>query len=198
MFGIIAASLLAVQAPVEPAGGPAGDNTELAAMFEADQAIRTGLKPGWNKDMDFIKSMWTADAKRRERVRELLAAGAVRTGKDHHRAAYIFQHGGTAPDYLLAHALAGAAMAKGHAESGWIAAATLDRYLQKIGQPQVYGTQYTQPPGGEATMEPYDRALIPDALRVAVGVRTQAEQEKRRAEMNAPPSPARPAAAPAR
>lgn len=180
MWGVIAAALLAAQAPAEPVG----DNGELAALFEADQAIRRDVKPDWFKDMDFVRAMWAADAKRRERVRALLAAGAVRTGADYHHAAYVFQHGVTPADHLLAHALATAAMARGRAESRWIAAATLDRYLQGIGQPQVYGTQSTRPPGAPATREPYDRALLPDALRTAMDVPVQAEQDRRLAEMN--------------
>jgi hypothetical protein len=35
------------------------------------------------------------------------------------------------------------AVAKGHPNSRWIAAATLDRYLMAAGQSQVFGTQYT-------------------------------------------------------
>jgi hypothetical protein len=33
------------------------------------------------------------------------------------------------------------AMKLGHEEAPWIAAASLDRYLVSIGQPQIYGTQ---------------------------------------------------------
>ena len=42
----------------------------------------------------------------------------------------------------LRRGLALAAMEKGDAAARWIAAATLDRYLQKVQQPQVFGTQY--------------------------------------------------------
>ncbi len=72
-----------------------------------------------------------------------------------------------------------AAVARGKAEANWIAAATLDRYLMKIGQPQIYGTQYTRSKERGATMDPYDRALIPDSLRKALGVPVQTEQDKK-------------------
>jgi hypothetical protein len=59
-----------------------------------------------------------------------------------HELIPVFQHGRDADDYLLAHILAVQAVVKGDASSKWIAAATLDRYLQAIGHPQVFGTQY--------------------------------------------------------
>jgi len=41
---------------------------------------------------------------------------------------------GRVRDYLLAHVLASVAVAKGDSKSLWISAASLDRYLQLIGQ----------------------------------------------------------------
>jgi hypothetical protein len=75
------------------------------------------------------------------------------------------------------------AMARGNADAIWIASATLDRYLQAIGKPQVYGTQFLGKPGGKSTQEPYDRALVSDALRRQLGVPSLAEQEKQRRNM---------------
>lgn len=63
-------------------------------------------------------------------------------GRDFRYASFIFQHGQTSDDYLLAHVLAVEAVVHGNTVSKWIAAATLDRYLQEIGQKQVFGTQY--------------------------------------------------------
>jgi hypothetical protein len=63
----------------------------------------------------------------------------------------------------------------------WIAAATLDRYLQNIGQKQIFGTQFlthsqNDPEGW--TQEPYDRTLISDALWDQLGVPAQKVQEE--------------------
>ena len=71
-------------------------------------------------------------------------------------------------------------IAKGSAKSSWIAAATLDRYPQKIKQPQIYGTQYYIGPnqGDKFTQDPYNRQLIPDSLRMGMCVPAQAEQQK--------------------
>jgi hypothetical protein len=116
------------------------------------------------------------DAERREQTRKLLAAGALHTGKDYEEAAFIFQHGDSAQDYLLGHTLAMVAVSKGDSTAIWIAAATLDRYLQKSGQKQIFGTQYLSDPKGDSTQDPYDRELVSDALRHQLGVPAQATQ----------------------
>lgn len=154
-------------------------NPEMAAMFNADQADRAPGAGGidWDK-------VAPRDEARRLRTKTLLNAGKLSSGDDYFHAAFIFQHGGDPQSYLLAHVLASTAVARGRRDAAWIAAATLDRYLQSIGQKQIYGTQYATPHGGAPTQEPYDRALISDALRKIVGVGTKAEQEKRRVEMS--------------
>jgi hypothetical protein len=113
---------------------------------------------------------------RQQTLRSILAAGQVTSGDDFLEAAFIFQHGDTADDCLFAHILAMEAMARGKASARWMAAATLDRYLQFSKQPQVFGTQYimdpTHPvhatgapfPSGR-TLEPYNDSLLSDSLR---------------------------------
>lgn len=113
---------------------------------------------------------------RQEILRTILASGQVTSGDDFLDAAFIFQHGDTAEDCLFAHILAMEAMARGNASARWMAAATLDRYLQFSKQPQVFGTQYimdrTHPvhvvgapfPLGR-TLEPYNDRLLSDSLR---------------------------------
>jgi hypothetical protein len=126
-----------------------------------------------------------ADEARRVRTRALLDVGQLRSGDDFFHAAFVFQHGGTADNYLLAHTFAILAAARGRPDAAWIAAATLDRYLQNIGQKQVFGTQFQTRPGQPATQEPYDPALVSDALRQALGVPNLADQESQRAEYDA-------------
>jgi hypothetical protein len=78
-----------------------------------------------------------------------------------------------------------AAQGKGQPQAGWIAMATLDRYLQKVGQAQVLGTQSLNGAGGSLLKGLYDDALIPDSLRVALGVPTRAQEQAQRAAMEA-------------
>jgi len=144
-------------------------NTEMEAIFKEDQRVRTVGKIDW-------EMVNKTDAERREQTRRLLAIGSLHTGKDFEEAAFVFQHGDSAGDYLLAHTLAMVAVSKGDATAVWIAAATLDRYLWKVGQKQVLGTQYSGDAEHEFTQEPYDRELVSDALREQLGVPSQALQ----------------------
>lgn len=120
----------------------------------------------------------TRDQERRARVHQMLKAGLLETAQDFHDAAFIYQHGQTSEDYLLAHVLATVAVAKGDNKSLWISAATLDRYLYAIHKPQVFGTQYHWTDDQPVTQEPYERTLIPDQLRAVLcvpSVKQQAE-----------------------
>ncbi len=155
------------------------DNAEVARLFNNDQAIRAdGSKVDWEVAR-------LEDANRRVAVQKLLDEGRLRSGTDFYHAAFIFQHGREPSDFLKAHGLAVIAAARGRRDATWIAAATLDRYLQNVGQKQIYGTQYRMVPNEPVTQEPYDRATLSDAMRAASGVPDLAEQEKRREEMEA-------------
>ncbi|MFN3537645.1 MAG: hypothetical protein ACK4Y4_09385 [Brevundimonas sp.] len=158
----------------------AADNEDLAAMFAADQAARTG---GMISNGVLVTMQ---DAERRVRTRALLDANQINTAQDYFHAAFIFQHGNEPDDFLLAHVLAVTAVDKGHPRAFWIAAATLDRYLQNIGRPQIYGTQFQlRAAAGEVTQGDYDQELLPDVLRSAAGVPTLEAQEDQRRQMQA-------------
>jgi hypothetical protein len=175
--------------------------TSIHQLFVDDQAERTGqdTRPTYGPDVH------ARDAMRRAEAKNLLATGELKTAQDFHDAAFIFQHGDEANDYLLAHIVAIEAIVKGDSSSKWIAAATLDRYLQAIGQRQVFGTQYlsksflyvvqhkndpdalNKPEAQQkgATQDPYDRDLVPDALRGDFCVPNQAAQATNLSELNA-------------
>jgi hypothetical protein len=104
----------------------------------------------------------------------------LHSGEDFYEAAFVFQHGDTADDFLKAHLLAMIAVAKGHPDAPWIASATLDRYLQEIGKPQVLGTQFKSMDDGHFSQEPYNRTLVSDAMRKALQVPTIPEQDAER------------------
>lgn len=149
-------------------------NAEMQKIFEEDQRPRQNLK--------MAKADWSTiskkDEARRAEVRHLLANGDLHTGKDFELAAFIFQHGNTPDDYLLAHTLAMIAVARGDPGALWIATATLDRYLNSIQKLQIYGTQFHFAKGTPWTQEPYNRDLISDALRRDLGVPSLAAQQK--------------------
>ena len=153
-------------------------SAEMKRIYEDDQEAR-------QDPASMSEERWAVvgreDEQRRKRTHELLAEGQLHTSEDFIRAAFIFQHGDTGNDYLLAHTLAMIAAAKGDASAAWIGAATLDRYLQSIGKPQIYGTQFKRGPEDVATQEPFDREVIADALRQQLGVRSlEVQQEELR------------------
>jgi hypothetical protein len=147
------------------------DNARLANLFRLDQQARQGGGP-------LAAGIEEADAERRAAARRMLDDGAVRSAADYYHAAFIFQHGNNPDDYLLAHALATAAVARGRQDAIWIATATLDRFLQSTGRSQIYGTQYALPSNGEATQGDYNRDLLPDTVRQDSGVPSLAEQAR--------------------
>lgn len=148
-------------------------NAEMTEIYNADQADRQSNNIDWSV-------VGPADKKRRARTAELLKSGALQSGEDYEHAAFVYQHGDTANDYLMAHLLAMIAVARGNPGAIWIASATLDRYLQTISKSQVLGTQYRTLQNGSVTQDPYDRDLVSDSMRQALHVRTQAEQEEQR------------------
>jgi hypothetical protein len=137
-------------------------------LFVEDQADRE--PPGGDlTNLDWSK-IGPRDEVRRKQVRALLETGQLKSGLDYREASFVFQHGSQPEDFLMAHILAMAALAKGDQESRWIAAATLDRYLHNIGQKQVFGTQYRSSGNESMTQEPFNRALVPGPLREALCV----------------------------
>lgn len=144
-------------------------NSTMKAIFDEDQRVRSEKK----SDVEMVNK---TDAERREQVAKLLKDGSLHTGEDYEYAAFIFQHGQTPDDYLLAHTLALVAVSKGDLDAIWVADITLDRYLHYAGQKQIFGTQFTSDNGGKFTQEPYSRDLISDALRKELGVPSQAMQ----------------------
>ena len=139
-------------------------NPEMKRLFDEDQHARQSWP---NIDWTTVAK---ADAERRATTLGLINAGALHSGEDFEWAANIFQHGSEPSDFLMAHTLALIAVRKGYSDGTWIAAASLDRYLQAMKKPQIYGTQFLNPDGKPTSPEPYNRTLISDTLRRLLGV----------------------------
>jgi hypothetical protein len=154
---------------------PTVSNPEMRAIFDEDQRVR-------QDQMKLSEAQWVAisqgDTARRQRTSALLKADQLHTGEDFREAAFVFQHGDGPGDYLLAHTLAMVAVGKGDSSALWIGTATLDRYLHAVHQPQIYGTQFTREGNGPMSQEPYNRELISDPLRQALGVPSLAAQQE--------------------
>jgi hypothetical protein len=143
---------------------------EIQLLYDADQAERVKIESSgsgtWS--MEEMIKISQRDAERRKRTMELLNDGKLRTAEDYYNAAMVMQHGDTTDDYLLAHVLATASLKLGREKSAWLAAASLDRYLMKIGQPQIFGSQFNNPQSADPskwTNQPYNEKLVSDPLR---------------------------------
>lgn len=187
--------LFCVSASLAAQTSSAGRNSAPAKtvqqLFQEDQNDLPGHGPDGTSAVD--EQQYNARVEiRKQQVHTLLANGGLATGEDFYDAAFIFQHGQTADDYLFAHILAMEAVVKGYDTAKWIAAATLDRYLQIIHQPQVFGTQYpldpnkphppedASPAGGfkGRTQQPYNDTLIPDSVRTDFCVASRNQQKQ--------------------
>jgi hypothetical protein len=172
-------------APAQTVTPPAESNTELKLLVQEDQRVRTPtpLTPAERT------AITRTDADRLSEVKKMIAAAQLHTGLDYCSAALIVQHSKESDDYLLAHTLAIIGASKGDQGCVWLSAATLDRYLMSIKQPQIFGTQYMHlDPTKPWTQDPYNRSVISDTLRPDLHLLSAAEQKKRLDDDNAPPA----------
>src|ERR1700677_106357 len=168
MFAFLPAYVGAQTAPESPAS--------VHQLFVEDQTDQPTHTPRTDPSPEVLKAFDDRAVARRATLHAMLSRGEITSDSDLYEAAFVFQHGETAPDYLLAHVLALDALAKGFDRAKWLSVATLDRYLQLIGQPQVFGTQYPFDPklphpitnGGRfsgRTQSPFDDMFLPAYLR---------------------------------
>ena len=134
----------------------AQSSAELKLLYDEDQNDRRNWQ---SMTQEQKTSMAERDSVRLKRTRELVNNSRLKTGEDFERAAFLFQHGASSADYLLAHILAVTAMSMDPPRGRWIGAATLDRYLESTGSKQVFGTQLSN--------QPFNEGLISDSIRTA-------------------------------
>ena len=153
----------------------ARNNAEMDAICVDDQKDHDGDAEPSDAEWEKIVQR---DVARRKRVREMVTAGVLSSADDFEKAASIAERGDRADDQLFAHVLAIVALTKGDRDAKDIAVGTLDRYLQKSGKAQVFGTQYKKADNKPWTQEPFDRNLVPDAVRTQLRVPALATQTK--------------------
>lgn len=154
-------------------GGCQADKTPRTKV----QSVKSTMRKIYEEDQK-DRTDEAGDLRRLQQVRQLIKEGEIQSGEDYYYAAFIFQHGRKPSDYLYAHVLAVTAVNKGTHNSMWLSAATLDRYLHSIQQPQVFGTQFGSIYDSRDDQEPYDRAIISDALRAEWCVAPESTQAK--------------------
>lgn len=161
---------------------PTPDNTELQALCDADQADRQDLHAiDWHEVSE-------RDQAREARVRAMLAAGSVRTGPDYFNAALVCQHSSELDGIQLAHELSMISAALGERRARWLMAASYDRLLNRLNQPQRFATQYFQK-GTEPMHLTEIRPGVTDSMRQAINVPTLEQAQAQEAELNRTPTP---------
>jgi hypothetical protein len=178
----VAVLLAAAQAPTPTVPDLPGVNPEILTLVIQDQWDRGidmfgGRQVKAPDDIDWAQ-VAKNDAERHAATRKLMKDGKLQSGKDYQLAALIFQHSSASSDLALAHTLAVTAVSEGERGARWLAAATFDRLLRSVEQPQVFGTQFFRGPDRTWSMEPYDRTALSDSVRESWCVVSLAEQEK--------------------
>ena len=82
-------------------------------LFVEDQADQPTHTPRNDPSPEVLKAFDDRAAARRASLHAMLSRGEITSVSDLYEAAFVFQHGETAPDYMLAHVLALDALAKG-------------------------------------------------------------------------------------
>lgn len=165
----------------------AESNAALRAMTNADQAARSGGAIDW-------KVLSEQDRARRDKVRAMLAAGAIVTAEDFYNAAMIMQHGEVPDDYRLAYSLASisktidadsTSFTPVYKTAKWLTAAAWDRLMMNLKKPQWYGTQFMKPYGASLwQFYQLDENAVTDEERMALGVMSKAQAQQKLADMN--------------
>ncbi|MDQ2832791.1 MAG: hypothetical protein M3Y50_03425 [Acidobacteriota bacterium] len=159
------------RAQTSTAAAVQSDNTDLTHLFDEDQRVRQPKPLGPDEP-----KITRTDADRLALVKQMLANEQLHTSADYFHAALVLQHSRSSADYLIAHTLAVLCATDHNATCLWLSAATLDRYLQSINQPQIYGTQYLHFNQPSVTQQPYAANVISDSIRSKLGVPTLKEQ----------------------
>lgn len=149
---------------------------ELKELYKADQEDRENWANG-GTDWEVVKPR---DEARLKRVTELYGQGLLRTGEDMFYAGMIFQHGNSPESYKIAMELSKKSWELGNPDGKWLYPRAEDRYLQSIGKPQIWGTQYTRHTAEEPwrLIEPFDKEAKTNEEREEMGIDIEAKLKK--------------------
>lgn len=158
-----ATKIAVVMPPADVAALSAAEvSDELARLFTEDQFDRRTEAIDWEE-------VAPRDTARLARVKQLYHGGKLAAGLDYYHAALVLQHSPHTDDTLLAHEFCVVAVSQGVEAAKWLAAASEDRFLHRIGRPQRFGTQFHV----EVSPE------VEDSLRVALNLPTLLEAQAR-------------------
>jgi hypothetical protein len=109
---------------------------------------------------------WQLEERQYLRVLQLIEEGQVKTGPDFLKSESIIERHTTPDAILSAHVLALDSLALGDTDARWIAAETLDHYLQSVGDRQIFGTQFSFVNSGEPRSRvEIEQGVLSDSIR---------------------------------
>ncbi len=171
--------------------------SELLKLLDDDQKIREVIYTlPKEKVKEYINNvMLPADKIRKERVIEIMTKPVDLNADEYFAAAMIMQHGSTAKDAKLAMEYARNAVIKNpnHDSAKWLTCAAEDRYLNRSGKAQIWGTQLSRKKHATKDYEilyldNFDRAQKTDQQRKNCNLPSYAEINKKLAKMAEIPS----------
>ena len=173
-----ATKIVVIVPPADVAALSAAEvSDELARLFTEDQSDRRTETIDWEE-------VGPRDAARLARVKQLYHGQKLAAGLDYFHAAMVLQHSPSTEDTLLAHEFCVVAISQGAEQAKWLAAASEDRFLERVGRPQRFGTQFHKDglwSLGEVSPD------VEDSLRAALAVPSLLEARARAEEMNTKP-----------
>ncbi len=167
MLKIYLMLLLLISLPCQAYPSSILKDSELRAIYLADQADRQPEVLQREREKVIQR-----DRARLQQVTKLLHAGRIKRAQDYWYAAIIFQHGHTTEEYRIAYSLAQLAsvLNPDSTTAQWLKAATWDRLMLSMNQPQWYGTQYEISPQGHWSLSPIKLEMVTDEERLRAGI----------------------------
>jgi hypothetical protein len=162
--------------------------SDLLELYIEDQAVRTHLRtlPKTEVRKYITEVMVPEDKIRLAQVEDILKSSENLSSEEYFAAAMIMQHGSEPRHYQKAMELSRKSESLDHANTSanWLSCAAEDRYLLKVGKPQVWGTQLKRKMNLAGTYEVYylenfDKEARPDEQRKTCGIPTLSEIEAR-------------------
>ncbi|MEP1555030.1 hypothetical protein [Paraglaciecola sp.] len=162
--------------------------SDLIKLYEEDQAVRTHLRTLPNSEVKkyITEIMLPGDKARLSQIERILETAENLSSQEYFAAAMIMQHGSELSHYKKAMELSQTSVSldPSNTNASWLSCAAEDRYLLKLGKPQIWGTQLKRKMNAAGThkiyyLENFDKDARPDEQRKVCGIPVLSEIESR-------------------
>jgi len=166
--------------------------SDLLELYSEDQAVRTHLRTLAKSEVKkyITEVMLPGDKIRMSQAEDILKSSKNLSSEEYFAAAMIMQHGAEPIHYKKAmeYSIKSLQLDPENKNASWLSCAAEDRYLLKVGKPQIWGTQLNRKINSLGTYEVYylenfDKNARLDAQRIKCGIPRLSEIEARLASM---------------